>query len=282
MSDFLTLRQINHDFRRLSSAFLRTRESDGLAYVKRLYNFINQEQHVKKCIDSICSSSDYNCNDLIIEDGYSGQKLIIPDNEADHIKAMYDLLNSLALQEPPIYLAGFSRSFDSSNMDSDRAIQSFLDKAFKPLIHYIIGSLSKEMMALEEHIPTMQFNQNIGKLIGTANTGQNVISVNYSIQSSDLSDILNLLSTFRIEIESSLVDNEEKEFVLDDLAQVEEQVKSNTLDQIRTKKAINGIKKFIESLTTKVVANVVVANGQTLIATGSELLNRLRQIISCA
>jgi len=278
MNNFLKLRQTSQDFRRLSSTFLRTKENDGLAYVKRLYNFINNEPAIKKHIDEACSNSDFDCNNFISQDGYSRQKLNIPDNEVDHIKAMYDLLNSLALQEPEVYLAGFSRSFDPSKMGGDQAIQAFLDKAFKPLIHYITDSLSKEMMALEQHIPSMQINQNIDKVYGTANAGHTISSVNYSIQQSDLSDVLELLSTFRTEIENSNIDAEEKEFLLDDLSQIAEQAESSNPDQTRAKKAMNGMKKFIESVTTKVAANIVVANAPAIIATGNELLERLGQI----
>jgi len=279
MSEFLKLRKISQDFRRLSSTFLRTNESDGLAYLNRLYNFINQEESIKKYIDDAYSVSDYDCNNFIVKDRTPRQRLNIPDKEADHIKAMYGLLEGLATHTPPVYLAGFSMNFDISKTNRDQAIQAFLDKAFKPLIHYITDSLSKEMMSLEQNIPNVQVNQNIEKVYGTANVGQNIHSINYSgHKQNDLSQVLELLNIFRAEIEAGSLDPEEKEFVLDDLMQINEQIKSDSPDQTRFKKAKNGVKKFLEAVATKAAATAVVSNLPVIIEKGTEFLNRIEQI----
>ena len=283
MSEFLMLRQISQDFRRLSSAFLRTKDSDGLAYVKRLYNYINQEQTIKKYIDNAYAISDYDCNNFIVNDAFSRDNFNIPDNEVDHVKAMYDLLESLVNSQPPIYLRGLGWRFFPATKGTNEAIQAFLDKAFKPLIDYITASLSKEMMSLEQNIPTMQVTQNIEKVIGTANAGQHINSVNYSIQQTDLVEVLELLNVFRTEIEASTLDLDaiDKEFVLDDLKQMEEQVNTKSPDQTRIKKAMSGVKKFLEAVTIKAAATTIVSNAPAIIQKGSELLNRFECITQC-
>jgi len=277
VSDLLHLRQMSQGFRRLSSTFLRTKESDGLAYMKRLYNYISQEQSIKKYIDAACEISNYDSNNFIVADGVSGQRrrLNIPENEYDHIKAMYDLLEGMLTQEPPLYLAGFCFGFDTSKSRNE-SIQSFLDKAFKPLIHFITDSLSKEMMALERNTPSIV--QNIDKVYGTANAGNNITSINRTSQSNDLTNVLELLEAFRLEIEKCPLDKDEKEFALDDLAQIKEQIESSSPDSTRFKKARFGVGKFIESVATKVATKAIVANAPELVARGNEFLSSFGQV----
>ena len=281
MSNSLNLRKTSQDFRRLSSNLLRTKDADGLAYVKRFYDFINQDAIIKQYIDDACNASEYDCNNFIIIDGITGQrrKFNIPNNEIDHVKAMYDLLESLLNHEPPImHLSGLSRSFNPSISNYNQSIQAFLDNAFKPLINYINDSLSKEMMSLEQTIPNVHVHQTIEKVYGTANAGPNIQSVNYSNhQQNNFKELTELLSVFRAEIENSSLDAEEKEFAVDDLRQIKEQIESDTPDLTRIKKAKNGIKNFLAAVATKAAATVVVSNAPSIIEKGTEFLNRLGQ-----
>jgi len=281
MNNLLHLRQTSQDFRRLSSTFLRTKDSDGLAYMKRLYGYINQEQTIKKYIDEACAVSAFDCNNFIVSDSITGQRqrLNIPENEADHILAMYDLLDSIATQEQPFNFAGFCCSFYPSQTNRNESIQEFLDKAFKPLIHFIIDSLSKEMMTLERSTP--QIGQYIEKVVGTANAGSTITSINYSIQPNELNNILNLLTAFQSEIEKCSLDKNEKEFVLDDLAKIKEQIESTSPDSTRIKKAKIGVEKFIESVAAKLTAKAIYANAPELIAKGNEFINSLGQTCPC-
>ena len=274
MDELTKLRQISQDFRRVSSALLLTTVNDDMAYVKRFYTYINGEPVIKSLIDAAINESDYDCEQFIVDDGMNRQKFNIPEKEVDHVKAMYDLLQGLVEHDPPINLSGYCYGFDYKR-NFNESIKSFLDKAFRPLINFVTGSLSKEMMVLEQKIPRVQYTQNIQTVQGTANMGENVTSHNNTFVQSDLKEIMDLMAVFKDAIENSSLDAEEKESALDDLMQIKEQLESDAPNQTRMKKAVSGIKSFIGDLTTKVAANMIACNAPEIVAAGNAFLQGL-------
>lgn len=69
-------------------------------------------------------------------------------HDGEHIKAMYDYLIDITNEEDIRWRARkFSRNSGSKKWND--IIREYLDKAFKPLVHFIVDSLSMEMIGME-------------------------------------------------------------------------------------------------------------------------------------
>ena len=281
MNDLTKLREISLQFRRLSSSFLRTTDNDNLVYVKRLYAYLNNEPVVKRYIDDALLRSDYDYEQFITLRKFTQNQyeINVPENEIDHVKAMYNFLEYLATDEQVEYLAGIALSFGRSSKNYNELIQVFLDKTFKHLINFITDSLSRDMMALEQNKANMQITQNIFGNQNTANAGETIISGNTYGQN-NLKDLISLMSIFQQEVLKYPLDEEEKIFVLDDLIEIKEQAESDTPNLTRIKKAVNGVKKFINDVTSKVAANVITSNTTSLLESGREFIEKASQIFN--
>jgi hypothetical protein len=252
---------------------LRTTNNDKYIYVKRLYAYLNEQPIIQDIISKKIAGSDYDCEQFVDPASHMGHgnKVNIPVNEADHIKAMYSLLGELAGSENQSMI-GIAMSFHyTSSRKFDDIIQSFLEKVFKPLIDFIVDALSKEMMVLEQSKLTPQFNQHIEHNYGTANVGETITSTNI-VQQSDLQEILSLITTLKSEIENSSVGEQEKESVFDDLDVIKEQAEADTPKPSRLKKAISGIKTFVAGATGGATA------ATALVVSANTLVEKLEQV----
>lgn len=271
MNELNELRKINVEFMRVSTNLLETKDEDNFLYVKRFYDYINKQNVIQRIISDVISNSEYNCDHFITRTKLGSKfQFNTPVNVSDHIKAIYNYLEKLALKQNS-RLLGIAMNFEHLSGNFDEIVQNFLKKLFKPLIDLINDSLYKEMMILEHNVSS-GFSQHIQNNYGVANVGENISST-YIVQQSDLKDIINLLSILKAEVENSTLNEDEKESVIDDLDVIKEQTESNVPKVSRLKKAINGVKKIID----KAMNGVILTNN--FITHGNNLVEKVEQII---
>ena len=255
------LRKLSLEFRRLSSNFLNSTNDTADANLSRFVSLITTNELIRSIIEKKIAGVEYDFKDCFgIEDG-GWAELSIPADEAQHVKAQYDYLNS-------------------SNKLND-IIQSFIERAFKPLIDFIIDQLSMEMIGAEEDAKQAGGNtyiQHIDRLTGTANQQGSGIITSYTTNNAATREILDLTAKL-IETLPKLegFNEEELDSVKDDLESIQEQLKRDTPKKNRLIKALGGIKKFVAELTQKV--GVSLAANAILSTDWLALIAQLEQFI---
>lgn len=172
------------------------------------------------------------------------------------------------------------RFYHSSNKLND-IIQSFIERAFKPLINFINDQLSMEMIGAEEDAKQAGGNtyiQHIDRLTGTANQQGSGTITSYTTNNAATREILDLTAKL-IETLPKLegFNEEELDSVKDDLESIQEQLKGDTPKKNRLIKALGGIKKFVAELTQKV--GVSLAANAILSTDWLALIAQLEQFI---
>ena len=276
MSDLAKLRNISLDFRRLSSNFLSTKYEDGVIQLRRLYDYINEEPVLQDIISNFISESDYRYEDFMFLDGFNQKQVMIPIKQVDHIKVVYCYLGELATGQDN-NLLHIAMDFGFVYKKPDDSIRSFLEKLFKPLIDFVVDSLSKEIMLLDSRQTVPQYNQHIENNYGTANTGSKIISTN-TIWQNDLSEITSLISSLELEIKNSTLERTERESVLDDLEIIKEQVSSDVPKRVRLEKAVSGLKAFVSRVASGVTVRAITST--TFLENANVLLERLQNLLS--
>ena len=139
----------------------------------------------------------------------------------------------------------------------DDIIRDFLNTSFKPMIDFIIDSMSEEMIDLEE-CKASQGSMTIQTVNGNAimQTGSGTINAiaNISAQAADLVSIIDRLLPELDKIPD--VPQEEIESVKDDLESLKEQALAESPKPSRMKKALAGIQKFGRDVLVKLMVSL--------------------------
>lgn len=146
--DLKELRKISFEFRRISSDMLNSISDDNNAYLIKFRKFIDETKIIKDYIDSKIKYSTIDWSKSFIEEDFGFKSVIIPTNENDHIKAMYDYL--LVMTDMNKSLNGEAFDFHLGRAKVNDRIQFYLNRVFLPLVHYINDFLIEEMLSLDE------------------------------------------------------------------------------------------------------------------------------------
>lgn len=146
--DLRELRKISFEFRRISSDMLNSISDDNNAYLIKFRNFIDDTKIIKEFIDSRVKYSTIDWSKSFIEEDFGFKSVIIPTNQNDHIKAMYDYL--LVMTDGNKSLNGEAFDFHLGRCKVNERIQFYLNRVFLPLVHYINDFLIGEMLFLDE------------------------------------------------------------------------------------------------------------------------------------
>lgn len=146
--DLKELRKISFEFRRISSDMLNSISDDNNAYLIKFRKFIDETKIIKDYIDSKIKYSTIDWSKSFIEEDFGFKSVIIPTNENDHIKAMYDYL--LVMTDTNKSLNGEAFDFHLGRAKVNDRIQFYLNRVFLPLVHYINDFLIEEMLSLDE------------------------------------------------------------------------------------------------------------------------------------
>lgn len=142
------LRKISFEFRRISSDMLNSISDDNNAYLIKFRKFIDETKIIKDYIDSKVKYSTIDWSKSFIEEDFGFKSVIIPTNENDHIKAMYDYL--LVMTDANKSLNGEAFDFHLGRAKVNDRIQFYLSRVFLPLVHYINDFLIEEMLSVDE------------------------------------------------------------------------------------------------------------------------------------
>lgn len=264
-------RKVSQAFRRIASNMLTTKYDDGNIQLIRFRKFIQENELIKNIIQEKIKDVDYDYKkEFIVEDG-SWSNIAIPIDESKHIKAMVDYLIDITNREEDIRGRAFKFCHGSGKWND--IIREYLDKAFKPLVDFIVDSLSMEMIEMETVKQETHIHQNIGNNYGTASVAQgNINSVN-NVALNDVQEIKKLVKSLKSLIIKEEIDEELKEEVIDDLETIEEEVSSEKPKHIKIKKASQGIKNFIGKIPKGI------ATATVMVTQGIELYEKLKPFI---
>lgn len=247
------------EFRRLASNMLRPEADFAQLNLIRLKQFIDTNPIIKDIVQKKIEGVEFDFHQCYYKPDSSGWSCIDPPiEESKHIKAQYDYLTYIAESDGDVrYIA---RNYPCSSNSWNDIIRNFMNDAFKPMIDYVIDTLSKEMMLLEEPLKSsVSYTQHIEKLYGTANQANGDIHSNNTTVNNDIDGIRVLIQEL-IPILSSLeIDNQKKEDVIDDLDTIEEEIKKDAPKKTKLRKALSGIKDFIVGFGTVISTSVVIA-----------------------
>lgn len=257
--EILEYKKVSQTFRRLASNMLTTKYLDGNIHLIRFRKFIQENQIVNGIIQQKIHGVSFNYTEnFIVQDG-GWKRFSIPIDEAEHIKAMYDYLIDITNEEED--LRGRAHSFFHSSQSWNDIIRDYLDKAFKPLVDFVIDSLSMEMIQMEPDKNQTYIHQAIENNYGTANIAQRDIHSNNVTNANDIAAIKELLSNIKNTIgDIESIEQEEKESTVDDVDTIEEQLIDENPKIIKIKKAFQGLKKFVSKLPSGVATTTLMVN----------------------
>lgn len=265
MTTYTELRKISLGFRRLSSNLLRSGVDDSDVALSRLMKYIEKTDFIHDCIHSVIDEVEYDFRNCFLIENVGWNKINIPEDEAEHLKAQYDYMNYI-MNADKKSVCNEAMEYPHSSKECSEIIQDFLDATIKPMIDYINDAISTEMIILEEGskkaAPTViqHVEQNYGTLNAQA-SGNITSSNNVSIIVNDINE---LLSKIIPSIDALNVPDDEKENIKDDLESISEQVQSVTPKKSRIKNCVARVKKFVDdfgmelavSLATGAVTNM--------------------------
>lgn len=267
MINFIEYKRISLDFRRIASKVLTTNYDEGNLHLIRMKIYIQQNSTIREILESLIKDVKYDYKDnFIVRDG-GWSNLNVPIGEAEHIKAVYDYLIDMTMEEKDI--SGIARGFHCSSSSWNDIIRNYMVKVFKPLIDFIIDSISKEMMILEQEKTGTNIHQSIHNNYGTANVAQGDITSVNNTNINNLNEIIDLIKDSKDLIEKSDLDNDVKEEVIDDLETVQEQVEAEVPKFVKLKKAYQGIKTFISSIPSGI------ANAASIVTKLTDLTDKI-------
>ena len=276
--DNVMMRQKSLAFRRLSSNLLTSTREDADVNLARFAKFIDEDEYVSQLIHGRIDGVEYDFSDCFQIFGGGWSSINIPLDEDCHLKAQYDFIKYILDGKNVLGIAMHYPSPKGAKYDD--IIRDFLSMAFKPMIDYIVDSMSMEMIVMDEKNKVPSMVQNINTLQGNAiqQSGDGTINAtaNVSEEATELLGTINMLIGELKNIPTS--SNEEIESVLDDLESLKEQVNSDSPKPSRMKKALTGIKKFGTDVLTQLIAGYV--SGAMLQANWPVLIQQAETYIS--
>jgi cell division FtsZ-interacting protein ZapD len=251
MRDILEYRRTSLEFRRLASNMLNTNYTEGNLHLIRLKIYIDENELISDIITNKIKDVEYDYRTNFISKDGGWCSLNIPINSSEHIKAIYDYLTDMTKEEKDI--RGTARGFYCDSNSWNDIVRNYLEKVFKPLVDFIIDSLSMEMMIMEPEKAETHIHQNIGTNYGTANIAERDINSVNNTNIDGAKEIVSLIAELKKMIEDEKIDQEIKDDVIDDLETVQEQVESKEPKFVKLKKAYQGLKNFIASIPDGIV-----------------------------
>lgn len=255
MITLIEMKQKSLMFRRLSSNLLRSSREDADVNLARFAKCIEDDSFIHDLIHSRIDNVDYDFMRCFQFKKSGWAQNSIPVNENDHLKAQYDFLQYILNQSSVLGLA--MRYPYQRGEKYDDIIRNFLNTSFKPMIDFIVDSMSEEMINLEG-CKTTQGSMTIQTVNGNAimQTGAGTINAttNVSTQAADLVSIINRLLPELDNLKD--VPQEEIESVKDDLESLREQALAEVPKPSRMKKALAGIQKFGRDVLVKLMVSL--------------------------
>ncbi|MCG7377366.1 hypothetical protein MH215_10195 [Paenibacillus sp. ACRSA] len=273
--NLMEYKTLSLDFRRVSSNLLTADADNAFIKLKRFKLFIDSSPIITKIIQTRISKLEFDFRDCFLIDTVQGHHQIIPPVDEDlHIKAQYDYLSYLCSQD--IDIRGVAFQFVSKSGKWNDIVREFLDKAFKPLVDFIVDSLGKEIMILGgDRSMGNNITQNIANNYGNVNAAGRDATINTNLKADDIGEIKALIEKLLPTIADTQLTDEEKEFLTDDMETITEQLESSKPKMARLKKAYEGIKKYVGNAKTGITsATLFLSDWNSLMEKVEELIGK--------
>lgn len=263
--DIKELRIISIEFRRLSSNALLTKHEEGNLHLIRLMEYICANEYVKNIIYDKIGEAKIDYLQEFVNNEYSRLSFKIPVDTGEHLKAIMDYLYDLT--QEPMELHGIAADMYCGSNNLTDKVRHFIDKLIKPLINFVVDSISLDMIKIkEDEKGGLSVNQYINQNYGTANmakgniTSSNTVNINEKKQVNDIAEELLKL------LKESNIEKELKEEYQDDIETIVENINSGDPKIVKLKKASRNILKFIKSIpSTIATAELIVKNSEILV-----------------
>lgn len=261
--NIIDYRKVSQAFRRIASNMLTTKYDEGNIQLIRFRKFIQENELINSIIQDKIRNIDYEYKGNFIVEGDGWSSISIPIDESKHIKAMYDYLLDITNEEEDI--RGRARKFYHSSSKWNDIIREYLDRVFKPLVDFIIDSLSMEMMTMENSGQETHIHQNIQNNYGSANIAQRDVQSITNFNNNDSEEIIRLVNSLKEVLSNEEIEEEAKEEVIDDLETIEQEIKNESPKHVKIRKAWQGVKKFMSEIPERLVkATIIVTQCEEL------------------
>ena len=272
MNRIKELKRISIEFRDLSSNLLNSGIDDVDVNLYRFKNYIDTESEISSIIKEKTKNEEIDFNKCFPINPSDWGEINIPVEESKHLKAIYDLIDYLVVNNISVKTVAFKYFCSDRRMIA--IIQNYLDKTVKFLIDYIVKELSKEILIEEEErMPSINFTSGDNSTVSVAvNSNQNITS---NITVNDENEIKKVIEDLKEELKKSDLSIEDKENIEDDLDVIKEQVENSVEKPTRLKKACSNLNNFLEGANGFIVKATTLGIGiQKLIELISSIINR--------
>lgn len=272
--NLMEYKTLSLDFRRTSSNMLMSDADSAFIKLQRFKLFVDSSPVISEIIQSQIEEVEFDFKQCFLIDGSGWHHIAPPVNEASHLKAQYDYMTFLCSQD--IDIRDVAQRFYFKKGSWNDIVREFLDKAFKPLVDFVVDSLGKKIMIMGGDKYMGDIIQNIGNNYGNVNAAGRDATINSSVTNNDISEILalieKLLPTISV-IPSAELTDEGKENLIDDMDTIKEQIESSAPKLPRLRKAYENVKKFAE------VASKGVTSTTLLLTDWQKLVDKVGEFV---
>ena len=157
MINKINLKKLITDFQRYSNNLLYTNYDESDANFIRFKEFIDENKMINEIVVNKIKDSTIDYNECFFSHDAS-RDIKIPNNESDHLKAIYDYMNMI--EENHIALFNLAGSYSCNSKNVDDVLHNYTKRIFSPLIDYIEIELSKKLMEYDDYHPSITFSGN--------------------------------------------------------------------------------------------------------------------------
>lgn len=246
MFDKISLKKIITDFQRYSTNLMNTNYEECDANFRRFKKYIDENELISNIIQEKIklSSIDYKeC--FLIQNSSWGEEFSVPNDESDHIKAIYDYMDMIEKSDIAFFnIAGLYSCQSNKFVD---IIHNFNTKVILPLIDYVNIELSKKLLEYDEFYPTINFSGNNSPVFFQSTGNQNVTYVDNDLDK--INALISSIITSISDLESNVINKDE---LKDDIAIMQESLNSNKPNIPRIKRIFDKVSNTICGITTTI------------------------------
>lgn len=254
MADKKDLKKIIVDFQKYANNLMNTGYEECDVNFKRLKKYIDENELIRNIVQDKIKESSANYEDYFLKPNSSfNSKFFIPEDENDHIKAIYDYMDMIEKNNTS-YFNIASLYICSSNKLVD-IIHNFNKKIIYPLIDYINIELSKKMMEYDDIYPVINFNGDNSPVYFQSQGNQNIEYINNDLNKINnlINEIINSISKLN---QNNVISEEE---LIDELKIMQETLNSSKPNFPRIKRVFAKVQNTIAGVATTITGVTIIS-----------------------
>ena len=185
MTNKIELKKIIADFQRYSNNMLFTKYEECDANFKRFKKFIDDNELVHDIVYKKIKDSKIDFRKCFLIPNSYNEELSIPEDESDHLKAIYDFMDMI--EKNTISIFNIASLYYCDSRRKIDIIHNFYDIIIFPLVDYIKIELGKKLLEYDDFYPNVSFSGNNSPVYFHSIGLQNV---EYKINDEELFDLV--------------------------------------------------------------------------------------------